>query len=844
MRRFIVPLLAVLLPLIAIFSLAQPGSGPSNQAEVMKALKDEVPGIRFYMTGQRVTSVYGKKFGFGETPEATANAFLTRYGSIFSPGDGQYQFEGIQDVMNGKFTAVYFREMLGAVPVDRAWLTVLVKNESGYPAVLASTNVQNVDMIPTTPRVSSDDAQSLVKRLAPGMKYFSKPKLWVYKGETDTRLTWAFMADNLVLENRKSFQVFVDAETPQVLEWRNKVYNTDVTGSTKGFATPGLKPDETINPPVQMILAGLRVAITGGNSAYSDTLGNFIIPNAGDSQVTVTADMTGRWVRVIPSQGTKLQDSKNVVPPGPADFNFNTAPTEFNTAQVNGFIQTEIVHNFAKSVNNNYPGIDYQIPTTVNIASTCNAYYTGRTINFYQAVAGGNGCPNMAYSTVVYHEYGHFIIESGHPSPTGDYHEGMADTNSDMLSNNPWVGEDFSGPNTGPLRSAYNNFNYPCNGGAHDCGNVISGAFWLTLDAMKAKVGEQAALQFVRSWYLNSILLRPPGITPQITIDVLTLDDDDGDLGNGTPHYAQIEQGFGAKNLHAPPLDWLKYTPISMPGDFFQVGPNGTVIPFKFKVENGAGTLNPGSFKINYKYDTGSWVSLSIPGTGGVYSWGMPAKSGTTLSWYLSANDTNGNTQYYPKAGQSAAFTTVIGRGTTPVFTDTFESDMGWTVVNESLSTGAWVRGDPNGTTLDGRQANPENDSGDSGAQCMFTGQGAVGGAVGDNDVDGGPTRLVSPTFNMSSGTHIVEIYRWFYNSTGEDVMTIDVSNDNGATWVPVQTITDTGSSNQWLLTKFSVSAYVTPTATVKFRLSTADQPNNSIVEGAIDNVIVKKVLK
>ncbi|MHC4698255.1 MAG: hypothetical protein ACYTFA_16100, partial [Planctomycetota bacterium] len=38
-------------------------------------------------------------------------------------------------------------------------------------------------------------------------------------------------------------------------------------------------------------------------------------------------------------------------------------------------------------------------------------------------------------------------------------------------------------------------------------------------------------------------------ITPQITIDFLTLDDDDGDLSNGTPHSDEIEAGFRAHNM-------------------------------------------------------------------------------------------------------------------------------------------------------------------------------------------------------------------------------------------------------------------------------------------------------
>jgi hypothetical protein len=84
---------------------------------------------------------------------------------------------------------------------------------------------------------------------------------------------------------------------------------------------------------------------------------------------------------------------------------------------------------------------------------------------------------------------------------------------------------------------------------------VISGAFWLTKDELDVSIGAGPALDLMRDLYLNSILLEPNDINPAVTVDVLTLDDDDPFLFNGTPHYTEIATGFGAKNLDAPPLE-------------------------------------------------------------------------------------------------------------------------------------------------------------------------------------------------------------------------------------------------------------------------------------------------
>ena len=80
-------------------------------------------------------------------------------------------------------------------------------------------------------------------------------------------------------------------------------------------------------------------------------------------------------------------------------------------------------------------------------------------------------------------------------------------------------------------------------------------------------------------------------------------------------------------------------------------------------------------------------------------------------------------------------------------FEDDAETDQGWMlgVAGDTATTGVWVRVDPNGTA-----AQPEDDASDPGVNCFVTGQGSVGGSVGENDIDGGFTTLVTPTIDTS----------------------------------------------------------------------------------------------
>jgi hypothetical protein len=110
--------------------------------------------------------------------------------------------------------------------------------------------------------------------------------------------------------------------------------------------------------------------------------------------------------------------------------------------------------------------------------------------------------------------------------------------------------------------------------------------------------------------------------------------------------------------------------------------------------------------------------------------------------------------------------------------------------------------------------------------------------------VDGGPTYLISPVINLAGSDAIIEYYRWFYNGTTlNDTFWVEVSNDNGATWVRVETVNFTGAENRWIPRSVRVGDYVTPTAQVRVRFGTSDNPNDSIVEAGVDHFVVRRIV-
>lgn len=170
---------------------------------------------------------------------------------------------------------------------------------------------------------------------------------------------------------------------------------------------------------------------------------------------------------------------------------------------------------------------------------------------------------------------------------------------------------------------------------------------------------------------------------------------------------------------------------------------------------------------------------------------------------------------------------------------DDFALDLGWTVTS-TASTGAWERGEPDGTTLQGQPSNPDFDlPGDIGDQAYVTGNG--GGNAGNDDVDDGITELTSPVFDLSGYQDpVVRYSRWFFMGGGfgggaNDSLTIEIS--NGITTVVLNQIDIIW--NNWVQDTFIVSNYIAPTANMKITFRAGDYGQGHIVEAAIDGFSV-----
>jgi len=326
-----------------------------------------------------------------------------------------------------------------------------------------------------------------------------------------------------------------------------------------------------------------------------------------------------------------------------------------------------------------------------------------------------------------------------------------------------------------------------------------------------------------------------------MTIDYLTLDDDDADIGNGTPHYFEIDGGFASKNMAAPPLTLVDIQPVAQP-DF--ANPNGgTTISAEFT--NVAGVLDGSTPTL--MVDTGSgFQAVPMSNTGGsTFAADLPSSTcGSQVSYYFMAETTSGLPQTEPANAPASSYSlTSAFEAPLVAFDDNFETNQGWSVSGDSTSasTGRWERAVPTGN---GERADPPSDFDGSG-NAYVTGN---GGPNSNTDVDVDETILTSPVMD-ASGASIVSYARWFDNAGNtavDDRFYVEISDDAGSTWSSLETlgVNDPQSKGGWFTASFALSTIAGFDANDQFRIRfiAEDIGSGSIVEAGVDAVNLEVV--
>ncbi|MCE9576471.1 MAG: lamin tail domain-containing protein [Deltaproteobacteria bacterium] len=418
------------------------------------------------------------------------------------------------------------QQVLG-VPIHGAYLSITARPAAtGAPARLAASAYHlfpgaHAEVVPA---LDADDAQALarVAARAPATAQIRTSELVLWPIEGRLYLVWEIT----IAGSERRVLVHAGAERVgefEVIDDRIDAASGVVTGWIAEGGAPG-----GAGKAMSVPLPDLAVTV-GSATVYTSSKGAFALSGSG----TVTAALAGTATTIIDAGGAPISAS---VPAGAGlAIALGASTSEHALAQVTAFHAITAMRTFLLA--NGFAPTELGAPVVakVNVADTCNAYFSpaDRTLTFFRA---GGGCRNSAERSIAAHEYGHFVDDAYGGIADGGLSEGWGDVLACLSSGDPIVGPDLLPGQI--IRTCANDYVYPASGSdeVHALGQAWAGFVWDARAGLRDALGAQKGDALIRALVLPSLRTNATDI-PAAVREVFLRDDDDGDLGNHTPHW-------------------------------------------------------------------------------------------------------------------------------------------------------------------------------------------------------------------------------------------------------------------------------------------------------------------
>ena len=615
---------------------------------------------------------------------------------------------------------------------------------------------------------------------------------------TDVVLAWEIPVSNLDRDgNGPIGRSYIDAHTGVARHWQNDKHDCCFGpaahahhGPSEAGAAALLGPPAPLAAPVpttvtvmawtrtgQSAIAalvntpvvGLVVNVPGIGALTTDANGRFTIDIAAPVTINVT-NMDGvHNAPIIDTSGNGVNASVTVNPGVNATLQILTsAATPGQAAHPTTQFWLHTANEWVRSIvgNSGQMNVADNVVPTVNIAATCNAFYTNNTVNFY---AAGGTCNNTAFSTVIVHEWGHGI-DDRYGGISNAFNDGLSEGWGDIfamyhpLVDNPVVGIGFT-TSGGSVRTGLNNVLYTVvpnnpNLDPHLFGQVWMGFAWLLRDNLRTAFGTPQAVAISNTIVIGSVVADATNRASAV-VQVFVADDDDGILGNGTPHYAQLSAAAIAKGLPYPQIQVATVSHVPLANTTDRLTPRlltCTASPVS------SGTIT--DVHVVYAVNGGPPQTRSLIPNGAVngYQGMLPGILGGTVTYHLEAVHSSGTVVRSPDIGEySYDVTAPVFGPFTGFYLENFDAGApGWTHARISgTSNDDWQLGIPNGkngTSLGVAWADPTAAVSSGGVYGTDLGAGAANGSY----PPGMNYYLQSPAINCSGRTScFLRFRRW-----------------------------------------------------------------------------------
>jgi len=664
------------------------------------------------------------------------------------------------------------------------------------------------------------------------------------------RLIWRFLF-RLTGEDA-TYEALVDAHDGTLLRLADENRTADVTGGI--FPVTNTDPEEVRGfPSCSVSNGGTQITDAGGSYTYGGgtatvTLsGRYVNINDNCGSISLSNSTSGD-INFGTSGGTDCST------PG-----FGGAGNTH--AARSGFYHLTNINRKAASFLPGNNWLDGTLTANMNINNNCNAFWNGSTVNFYTS---GGGCNNTGEIAAVFlHEWGHGMdTNSGGAASDRASGEAVGDTFAFLETRDSCIGDNFTSsvcnncdvgsctgvrdmdsyalggphvarPNTVELNSGLNcdrAFNAcsscPCTayqgvmGYEGHCESYIaSTANWDLAQMLVAEHGTSAGWGAMDAiWYgsltpsKSAYRVASGGLcNPSATVDgcgstnwytvYLPVDDDDGNLANGTPNACRIWDAFDAHGIACGARPQCSST--CTPAPVADAGLDQTICQ-------------------------GTSASIgTVAQSGHTYSWSPGGQTAAQINVSPSVSTTYTVTATTSCDSAQDSVVVTVDDGSGGGLSDDFEGGAGswtssglWHLTNNS-SCASPGYSSPTGAFYYGQDSTCTYDAGDT---------------TGD---------LISPSISGVNASSVLsfDFYREveLYTGGSFDQTEVAVTSNGGSSWTTVWS-RDSGDASAGAWTPsgdISLAAFAGETIQVRFRFDSIDGSFNAFPGWFIDDVVV-----
>jgi hypothetical protein len=336
--------------------------------------------------------------------------------------------------------------------------------------------------------------------------------------------------------------VQVDTTNGQLFEVRSK--NVNMRGRAVATAYPRYFGDRTQEMP-------LAYAHMSNSSAKANERGEF---NSSGNDAPSMEGFKGQFVKIHAETG---EDLVATAKRGGSSWNLKFDIETTNDAWDNNDMAQAMVYVHANKIIDTAKKyikpswFNEPITANVNHSDACNAYWDGSTINFFSSGEHkGKTCANTGLiADVVYHEWGHGLDENTGGIEDGALSEGFGDAVALLMTDDPRVGVDFMPLEHKPVRdmSEVRKFPEDVEDEVHADGLIVGGAWYDMYTSLKKKLGKDKANHLFGKFLFKGIYQATK--MSDVYDATLALDDNDGNVSNGTPNFCEINKAFAKHGL-------------------------------------------------------------------------------------------------------------------------------------------------------------------------------------------------------------------------------------------------------------------------------------------------------